>query len=173
MTTPSALAAFASHAGFYLNAIENHAGRPMDQLLQQLERQLLTLYAGILEIPLAFPEDDRPDDPLPAGRERLLEDALSALFGPADNYRVIFDPYDSVADQPVIGSLANDLIGIYGDLYRGLRRWEAGDTEEASYEWRFGFQYHWGRHLAFALQAIFALQFAHSWEVPPLAAREA
>ena len=53
--------------------------------------------------------------------------------------------------------LWDDLADIYLDLKSGLMYWEI-DTEEskieASWEWRNGFDTHWGTHLARAMQTV-------------------
>jgi len=169
----SELQAFATAATEYISVVDAREGKTAEQLLVQVEPQLLRLYERILEVPLTFPGSDRADDLWPASTGSHLQRSLSGQLGAFEFYRAIFDPYEEVSDAPVTGSLADDLADIYGDLKRGLEPWQAGDLEEATYEWRFGFEFHWGRHAVSALCAIFALHFDHRWTVPPLAKRDA
>jgi hypothetical protein len=78
---------------------------------------------------------------------------LSMQFGEVNNYRFMFDPYEPGSD-PVTGSLADDLADIYSDLKIGLALDAAGANDDAIWQWRFGFENHWGRHAAHALYAL-------------------
>jgi hypothetical protein len=167
------LQAFATVAKDYVSIIDAREGKTAEHLLAQIEPQLLRLYSRILDVPLTFPPNDRTEDLFPSSAGSALHRSLSKQLGAFDVYRAIFDPYETASEAPVTGSLADDLADIYGDLRRGLERWEARDLEEATYEWRFGFEFHWGRHAASALNAIFALHFEHRWSDPPLAKRDA
>jgi hypothetical protein len=71
---------------------------------------------------------------------------------------MIFDPYDEDDTTPVAGSLADDVADIYLTLRGGLDLVEAGKPRGAAlWEWKFGFDEHWGRHAAHALSAVHAL----------------
>lgn len=53
--------------------------------------------------------------------------------------------------------LWDDLADIYLDLKNGLNCWAINTNEskiEAAWEWRFGFDSHWGTHLARAMQTV-------------------
>ncbi len=53
--------------------------------------------------------------------------------------------------------LWDDLADIYGELKNGLMLWSINTNEsksEASWKWRFGFESHWGTHLARAMQTV-------------------
>lgn len=70
-------------------------------------------------------------------------------------YWEVFDPY--IEDEPLIGSLDDNLADIYSDLKEGLllsSGMSAAYIEEAAWEWRFGFLTHWGDHLTDALRAL-------------------
>jgi hypothetical protein len=82
--------------------------------------------------------------------------ALSVQLGPLNQYRLVWDPYDSPTDAEVTGVLADDLMDIHRDLRRGLACWTAGVSGEALWEWRFGFDTHWGHHAVCALAALYA-----------------
>jgi Domain of unknown function (DUF5063) len=167
------LTSFVSVAQAFLKRVDGHKDRTVEALISDIELDLLNLYREILLVPLEFPEEDRPDDPVSTEEIEHIRDQLRTLLGEADLYRVVFDPYEGEVAPPVINSISQDLAEIYGDLSRGLRRWQVRDHMQAAYEWRFGFQYHWGRHLVHLLGALYALHFDHSWDVPALGEREA
>ena len=69
----------------------------------------------------------------------------------------MFDPYDPDGSAPVMASLSDDIADIYRDLQGGLVAFRAGEIDDAVWEWRFGFDTHWGRHAAHGLFALHAL----------------
>lgn len=74
---------------------------------------------------------------------------------PFDFYRVVFAPHDFAAtDEPVVGSLADDLADIYGDLAEGLDNARKGHLDEACFDWALSYRTHWCRHAVNALAAI-------------------
>jgi hypothetical protein len=64
----------------------------------------------------------------------------------------MFDPYE--LDQPVAGSLSDDLLDVYRDVRRGLALWESRRDADAVWEWKFHFDAHWGAHAVDALRAL-------------------
>lgn len=73
-------------------------------------------------------------------------------------YTEIFDPYHD--KTPVNGCLDDDIIGIYSDLKKGLLLYEQGHGIEAVWEWRFGFEVHWGEHATSAIRALHSIKFS-------------
>jgi hypothetical protein len=68
----------------------------------------------------------------------------------------MFDPYEG--EMPVVASLADDIADIYRDLKKGFALLDAGGSRDrAVWEWRHGFEHHWGRHAAHALYAVYVL----------------
>ncbi|MCA9276254.1 MAG: DUF5063 domain-containing protein [Phycisphaerales bacterium] len=58
--------------------------------------------------------------------------------------------------------LWDDLADIYGDLKDGLSLWDLNTDEsrsEASWEWRFNFEAHWGIHLFRAAQTVHEIRY--------------
>jgi hypothetical protein len=89
-----------------------------------------------------------------------MYDALTEKFEKWDKYWEIFDPTQQ--EEPVSGSLADDLTDIFRDLQKGLAISERGaSVSEVLWEWRFSFKFHWGRHAMDALRAIHWLIFDH------------
>jgi Domain of unknown function (DUF5063) len=58
--------------------------------------------------------------------------------------------------------LWDDLADIYRDLHNGLALWKLNTPEskiEASWQWRFGYDAHWGNHLFRAAQTIHEIRY--------------
>lgn len=108
--------------------------------------QLLALYAAALSLP-AKPEPGEHDAGVASSPTEGWCD-----FGAKDDYYEVFDPY--VLDEPVGGSMSDDLLDVYRDVRRGLTLWVASHTTEAIWEWRFSFDAHWGDHAVDALRAL-------------------
>jgi hypothetical protein len=73
---------------------------------------------------------------------------------PVSNYWETFHLLEMQPEEPVLGSVADDLADIHGDLQRGLVLFDRGDVHGAAWEWSFHFRVHWGRHLTAALHAL-------------------
>jgi hypothetical protein len=182
-----ALDAFAEVAAGYCRFVEKAADLSASQFLQEAHRLLPSLYAAGLALPgtgILFPdrleagegnETSSPavdsaesSDPDRGSSEELrsIFASLSAKLGSREQYREVYDPYDPPEEKEVIGSLADDLVDIYSDLQAGLRKWGRGDSGEALWEWRFGLEIHWGRHLVGALRALHALAASYETDWP-------
>jgi Domain of unknown function (DUF5063) len=129
-----------------------------EELVRQLERQLLDLYAAGLDLRPVEPTDESaPLKSMTEDERAALHQRLATEFGEFDGYRFIFDPYDHGA-TPVTGSLADDVADVYRELTDGLSVLKTGgDLRRALWEWRLGFDNHWGRHVAHALYAVYAV----------------
>lgn len=56
----------------------------------------------------------------------------------------------------------DDLADIYRDLRDGLDLYALGDPDhvaEAAWQWRFGYEHHWGEHLFRALMTVHEIRF--------------
>jgi hypothetical protein len=71
---------------------------------------------------------------------------------PVTSYFDVFNPLQE--EEAVTNSLADDLADIYRDLKAALSLFEDNHPIDAAWEWRFGFQTHWGQHLVGAQRAI-------------------
>jgi hypothetical protein len=70
-------------------------------------------------------------------------------------YWYVPDPFEE--HQPVLGTLVDDLAGVYWDIKDGLAFYNLmpdSNIEDAIWYWRFTFMNHWGLHLVDALRAI-------------------
>ncbi len=121
-----------------------------EQQLHELRILLADLHAAVLRLPDEF-DDDAPDSKRRTQKEwESLYDDLQEL--PFNHYREMYDPFTE--DDPVVGSLADDLADIYFDLQDGLEMYRAGHPIGAAWQWRFLFWHHWGEHLTGAQRAI-------------------
>lgn len=185
-----ALTPFAALAEQFCGVVEDHASYSAEHFLCAVHPLLAQLYAAGLGLPatdILFdeePEDserdvegpdlDRDPDPDRMAHEewRTLFDALTAKLGKPGYYREIHDPYDPPEQPEVMGSLADDLSDIYGDLRTGLRKWQRGESGGALRAWRFDFESHWGQHAVDALRAIHARAAWHDLPWPSVPAAE-
>jgi hypothetical protein len=100
-------------------------------------------------------------------RWQLVFTALGERWGSRwDHYQEVFDPYADPPEATVTGSLADDLSDIYLDLLEGAELWAASRQDEAVWEWRFGFETHWGEHVTGALRAIRTLAATYDLGFP-------
>ena len=93
----------------------------------------------------------------------LYED-LKARLGEYAAYWEVFDPQHPEDDDPVRGSLADDLADIFCDLKKGLTAWSragAATRRDIVFTWRLNFEIHWGEHLTGAFRAIHSLLYDH------------
>ena len=182
----SALSEFAPRAKAFCELVERYADFSMQNFLQETHRALAGLYVSALSLPdfevlFDISNDEANDDegkpinrtPDPDRRTheewRVMFRELGVFLGPHNSYREVFDPYEPPEEKEVVGSLADDISDIYGDLRLGLRHWERGETGEALWEWRFNFESHWSEHLTGALRALNALASNHELEWPSAA----
>ena len=160
---------FATIVRQYCSAIDEAAGLERGEILDRVYPLLPRLIDQAIGMPKVAEadeaEDAQSDDELPKASRwtheerrnlfKLLQEKLSGW----DQYWVIFDPTNDL--DPVLGSIADDLVDIYFDLKEGLALHEAGQSEpgQVIWEWRFSFDIHWGEHALGALRAIhFRLQ---------------
>lgn len=156
-----AVEAFAAAARRFCAFVDGAAALTLAERLLAARTRLAELVHRASELPA-----------VDAGGPDLAGDVATPVAAPGfaelDGYRVVFDPY---GDEPAtIGSLADDLADVHRDLGRGLAAFDAGAIAAATWEWRFGFHVHWGRHAVDALAAIHAAIAAGS-AMPPTPAR--
>lgn len=81
---------------------------------------------------------------------------LAEVFGQADHYHAIDDPYFP-APEIVENSLADDLSGIVADLLHGLGHFQAGRPIEALWWWQYAYLSSWGEDVLNAQSALRSL----------------
>jgi hypothetical protein len=149
----SEAANFASLAARFCALVESSETLRLGELVQQTTQLIVALYDAAMRLPHPNPSEQDAPESLTADAWQALYQRLSIQFGDINDYSFIFDPYDMAA-LPVTGSLADDLADIYRDLKTGLIVDAAEQSDDAIWEWRFGFEKHWGRHAAHALYAL-------------------
>lgn len=118
---------------------------------RELVALLCALCAAAVRLPSVEPSD-RPDV------DRATRPTQLPTFE-QDHYRECFNPFE-LEEEPVVGSLSDDLGDIYTDLREGLDILERGtpdDARDALWAWRFGFESHWGEHATGAIRALYWL----------------
>lgn len=109
---------------------------------------LLRLYLGAISLPALEP--DSVDSDIDRGQ---------IIFHPQvdlpDSYHEVYDPFaENPEAELVMGSLSDDFHDIYKDLYEGKLEYEAGNINNACFDWRWGVDDHWGNHAVDALRAL-------------------
>jgi hypothetical protein len=118
-------------------------------------RRVSALYTAALELPVPFAkgmsadvaEVDPPHEAQVVARIAGLKPTV---------YWEVFDPLRDPAEEPVAGSIPDDIGDIYRDVARGLVLFELGERAEALWEWGFNFRIHWGAHATRAMRALHA-----------------
>lgn len=109
---------------------------------------LMKMYA--LSSSLLLPEDT--DD-----HEEEYEYVVLRFTAPdAGAYWEIYDPY--ICDEPVCGSLVDDISSIYNDIRKGILLYEKGFLSDAQWEWKWSFENHWKFHAVDAIRALNSLK---------------
>lgn len=178
-----ALESFATVAQEFCDLVDRRAVVSRDELLLGVHRLLPLLYVRALALPstdVLFDTSSEDDDEQPG--ETVLVDAnadrrshdewsmlmreLAAIIGPDRYYREVFDPYEPPEEGEVTANLADDIADIYADLRDGLAKWARGESGEALWAWRLGFEGHWGEHATGALRALWARAAWHDLPWP-------
>jgi hypothetical protein len=86
---------------------------------------------------------------------RSILGKIVGSFGDEYPYRKVFEPFDPKADA-IWFSVSDDLADIYCDIKKGLVkiRNRSGVPSSVVWQWKFGFESHWGRHAVSAIAAL-------------------
>jgi hypothetical protein len=141
-----AVATFVWRAGEFCTFIQEAGKLSLDEKIDGARRYLAPLYMAALDLPSVEPSDNAKPTHTPEPPSNWQ------AFEAFETYWEVFDPYE--LDQPVAGSLSDDLLDVYRDIRRGLALWEYRDDQNAIWEWRFSFESHWGDHAVDALRAL-------------------
>jgi hypothetical protein len=177
----AAVPRFRTVSARYIEVIRDRETYSASELLHRVHLLLPELYALGLALPVkpesAYDEEESvaPETEVSkaaavaqhTARWNSLYIALGKQIGSRWNaYQEVFDPYAEPPEAPVTGSLADDLTDIFLDLEDGEELWCRGNFDEAVWEWRFGFESHWGEHVSGALRAIRTLAAVHDLGFP-------
>ena len=142
--------AFRVVAAAYCDFIDSCRTFEEEESFRKLLRIISHLYTNALDLPEVELEEEHLTD---------VDFLLPEVDVKYHNvYTEIFDPYHD--KTPVNGCLDDDIIGIYSDLKKGLLLYEQGHGIEAVWEWRFGFEVHWGEHATSAIRALHSIKFS-------------
>lgn len=121
--------------------------------LRAILASAVALIAAALELPDIEPSEADHDDPNDLDDDcRLVAARVGEAVRGHDRYWELFDP--RIMDEPVAGSLIDDLSDIYRDLRRGLAIASDGFATDALWEWKFSFESHWGNHAVDAIRVL-------------------
>lgn len=128
--------------------------------MQTAQKILTELNYFVLDLPDDNSEDDIKLEDVSTEQWKVVRDRFRNL--PVDGYWTIFDPSKVEENEAVFTELSDDLADIYRDIKYGLLLFDAGHFSEATWEWKFHFKIHWGRHLLNAQKVIYSWNFANS-----------
>ena len=138
------------------------------ELLVRIYRLLPELISSAIRLPQVELSEESAARGVPEAMnheawERLYH-RLQEELGDWDVYRQVFNPVRDTEAIP--GSLADDIADVYRDLNKGvaLLKRAQSEPEEAIWEWRIGFDSHWGKHAIDMLRAIHFLLEEHGLE---------
>ena len=167
-----ALRAFVGVAAEYCAFIESFEnGRP-EELYTTLEMMLSKIHVGILPVVAVVADEENLELEklgMTHGEWGVIAKLIQAITAEeSDGLSQWHDDLRGTSksgdDYCMIraGMLWDDLADIYRDLHDGLVLWRMGTTEsqiEASWKWRFGYESHWGYHLARAMQSVHEIRY--------------
>ncbi len=150
----SSVETFAAEAAAFERWLLDGADRDVDAVRAALVR-VVSLYRAAIDLPPEWSDELRntPDVERANDAARIAA-AVAAHKLPLDLYGEVFNPTLVPPEQPVIGSLADDLADIYRDVVSGLRVYEKGNRASAVWEWGFNLHAHWGAHATSAIRAL-------------------
>ncbi len=154
----SALDNFPITAEEFCHLVDGYSKRSREQLVQELSVHLARLCEVGVRLPMVEPATEGVDatpEAVTAHTEEWtkLSSGLRQVFGQLDGYWEIFEPTEK--EEPVLGSLANDIAEIYLDLKDALKLLESGNApDDIHWDWRFEFHSHWSKHAASALKVL-------------------
>lgn len=125
----------------YLDVLAGNDGSTLYDLAKALD-QLVTTYH---RVPNVEP-DTTEASAAPRPDERSLVEAATAAF-PDLGWYALVDPEGDETQKIGMSIAVGDLAEIASDLLRVLWLFENASYNDAVWEFRFGYQGHWGRHL--------------------------
>lgn len=116
-----------------------------DATLADLAKALDGLVTTYHDVPDVEP-DTSEGSTAPRAEERPIIDAATGAF-PALDWYALVDPEDGPDQQVRMSIAVGDLAEIAADLIEVMWLFENASHNDAVWEFRFGYQTHWGRHL--------------------------
>jgi hypothetical protein len=125
----------------YLDVLQGKESATLYDLAKALD-ELVATYHRVPDV-----EPDTIDgSAAPRTDERPIIDAAEACF-PELGWYALVDPQGGQEQQAWPSMAVGDLAEIASDLLKVLWLFENAGHNNAVWQFRFGYQYHWGRHL--------------------------
>lgn len=124
----------------YLDVLEGAGGATLYDLAKALDG-LVAVYHRVPNV-----EPVTTDSEAPSADKRRYIDAATVAFPDLDWYALV-DPQDGPDQQVGMSIAIGDLAEIASDLLDVLWLFENASHNDAVWDFRFGYQSHWGRHL--------------------------
>ena len=125
----------------YLATLRGKDGATLHDLAKALDR-LVTVYHDTPDVE----PDTTGVSAAPRVEEKPIIDAAAAAHPDLDWYALV-DPQDGQDQQIGMSIAVGDLVEIPADLQEVLWLFENASHNDAVWNFRFGYQTHWGRHL--------------------------
>ena len=142
----------------FCDFIENFSSKEKVEFLKATRIYLLKLYANALKLQwVDLQSNIEYDDKLDSDKFDKTLLFISERLGDARYYWHVFDPTNRVDIEPICGDLVDDLGDIYQDLKFSVLTFNLDKQdcqENALWQFKFGFEKHWGDHCINALSAI-------------------
>lgn len=110
------------------------------QVLAMALDHLAYAYHGLTETDFDYDVTDHPAD----WYQKVYQE-ISARFPELGFYSVVESK--GIDEAPVLGDAIDDLIDIEAELRDVLALWDLGSQQAAANQYRWGYRFHWGRHL--------------------------
>jgi Domain of unknown function (DUF5063) len=139
----------------YCSLIERAGSMEQRAFVVALAASLASLLSAASHLPDVEPtETELPDGP-DEDQRRACFTAVQQTLGDWADYWTTLATHGEDASEAVLLPLADDLTDVWRDLKQGLLALDAGALlDDVTWEWRFGFYTHWGRHATEALRAV-------------------
>jgi hypothetical protein len=142
----------------FIGVVDSREESSREQFLERVEKCLAKLHVYAIQLPNVEPATANGTTfSFPTDAWWDLFNQLREKLGDCDIYWCMFN--STKYDEPVCGSLADDIADIYRDLTKSLdyANQNAPDAD-VIWEMRYSFTSHWGEHVTSALKAIFDLR---------------
>ena len=150
---------FAETAQAFCSLVETSATYERRAFFERCFHLVSRLVSEAVELPDVRGELDTMLSRVTDESYRAVLEGLKRQAGDQDYYKMVFDPWDKT-EEPIYGSVSDDLADTWSELKEGLLALEAGSVANAICDWRFSFLHHWGPyHATHVLRPLFALCF--------------
>jgi hypothetical protein len=161
------LAAFRDDAQAYCDFIDGWHDKGVREPFTNLLRLLSNLAKSGVAIPFDMAEKDvEYIERIDQARWRTIATEINEVTGLACA-ALVSEHADDEEAQVRASMLWDDLADIYRDLRHGLDLYTLGGSEhlaQAAWQWRFGYESHWGAHLFRALTTVHEIRFRRFME---------